>query len=220
MDRRAQADDRHLMLLLSFGLRADSNCLDVGASKGLFLNEFRRVAPLGHHLAYEPLPHLCAELRVEYPEVDIRQMALSDVDGQSSFVHVQDPDLEGYSGLRERPYPREVKKLTISVATERLDGHAPDGWLPDFVKIDVEGGECLVITGGIETLRRAKPVLAFEHGWRGSEQYGYSDADLYNLICKDAGLRLFDMDGRGPNDLSRFTDDLASGDRWNWIAHA
>ena len=185
----------------------------------MFLREFRRIAPSGRHIAYEPLPILFKALERQFPEMDIRQRALSNQNGESTFVHVQDRQLEGYSGLQERPYPGEVKTDKISISTERLDDHLPDGWLPNFVKIDVEGAETLVIEGAMRTLRRAKPVIAFEHGPGGSDQFGASDDDTYNLLCVDIGLRLFDMDGNGPLDLAQFKDELASGDRWNWIAH-
>jgi len=216
---RCRTDDRNLMQLLSFGLRRNSNCLDVGANEGLFLGDFRRVAPDGHHIAYEPLPSLFESLVRSFPDMDIRQRALSDHEGESSFVHVMDPHYEGYSGLQERPYPVEVSTETITVTTERLDDHLPDGWLPDFVKIDVEGAEGLVIAGGIDTLRRSRPIMAIEHGGRGSEAFGSSDEEFFTVICKDIGLRLFDMDGHGPFDCPEFLDMLYSGKHWNWIAH-
>ena len=126
--------------------------------------------------------------------------------------------LEALSGLRERNYRRPVTTETITVAVERLDDHLPEGWLPDFVKVDIEGAEPLAFEGAIRTLRQAKPVIAFEHGQGGSEDYGVSDDDLYKLLCNDVGLRLFDMDGHGPFDLAQFRDALAGG-RWNWVAH-
>jgi len=215
--RRNQLDDRHLKILLSLLLRPDSNCLDVGAHRGVFMTEFRRLAPAGHHIAYEPLPDLCARLVLDFPEIDVRQRALSNEEGVSSFVHVR--DAPAYSGLKEHPYPGEMATERITVATERLDDHLPAHWLPHFVKIDVEGAEALVIEGALLTLRKAKPVIAFEHGWGGGEHYGVSDEDMFRLLCHDVGLRLFDMEGNGPLGLAQFRDELATGDRWNWIAH-
>jgi len=217
VNRRNQLDERHLKILLSLLLRPDSNCLDVGAHRGLFMTEFRRLAPAGHHIAYEPLPDLCARLVLEFPEMDVRQRALSNEEGVSSFVHVR--DAPAYSGLKEHPYPGEMATERITVTTERLDDHVPDQWLPDFVKIDVEGAESLVIEGALSTLRKAKPVIAFEHGWGGGEQFGASDEHMFKLLCDDVGLRLFDMEGNGPLGLTQFRDELATGDRWNWIAH-
>src|ERR1700722_2120967 len=216
MDRRTRTDDKNLMLLLALRLRRDDNCLDVGANRGIFLEQFRRIAPHGRHIAYEPVPLLATRLARDYPDMEIRQRALSDVDGQSSFMHVVDPDLEAYSGLAEAWAERDVVTESITVITERLDYHLPSGWLPQFVKIDVEGAERLVLEGAMRTLRLARPTIAFEHGWHGDEDRDRSEP-IYQLICEDLGLRLFDMDGNGPLALSEFFDGLRT--RWNWVAH-
>jgi FkbM family methyltransferase len=212
---RNRIDDLHLKLLLSFKLRPGSHCLDVGANEGIFLREFQRVAPHGHHIAYEPVPSLCAELKRQFPEIDVRQRALSNEDGQSTFIHVLDPAMEAYSGLSQEWVQQDVRSEPIMVTTERLDDHLPDGWLPDFVKIDVEGAERLVLEGAMRTFRVAKPTIAFEHGWHGDQEIDRSEP-IYKLIC-DLGLRLFDMDGNGPLGLSEFLDGLRT--RWNWVAH-
>ena len=214
--RRNRLDDTHLKLLLSFKLRPDSNCLDVGANRGVFLRDIQRVAPAGHHIAYEPVPSLCANLKRQFPEIDVRQRALSNEDGQCTFVHVLDPNMEGLSGLTEGWVHRDVPTEPIMVTTERLDDHLPDGWLPDFVKIDVEGAEQLVLEGAMRAFRLAKPTIAFEHGWNGDQDFDRSEL-LYKLICDQLGLRLFDMDGNGPLELPEFFDGLRT--RWNWVAH-
>jgi FkbM family methyltransferase len=216
VEGRNQIDDSHLMLFLALGVPRDANCLDVGANLGLFLREFRRVAPDGHHIAYEPVLHLATKLTQEYPEMDIRQRALSNVNGTSTFLHVIDPDTEAYSGLAEGWAERDVPTESITVTTERLDDHLPDGWLPSFVKIDVEGAERLVLEGGMNTFSVAKPTIAFEHGWHGVEDCERSEP-IYRIIRDDLGLRLFDLDGNGPLELSDFFDGLRT--RWNWVAH-
>ena len=213
---RNRIDDLHLKLLLSFKLRPDSNCLDVGANVGIFLREIQRVAPHGHHIAYEPLPSLCAQLKHQFPEIDVRERALSNEDGQSTFVHVLDPNLEGLSGLTEGWVHQDVPTESMMVTTERLDDHLPEGWLPDLVKIDVEGAERLVLEGAMRVFRLAKPTIAFEHGWNSDQDIERSEP-IYKLICEDLGLRLFDMDGNGPLGPSQFLDGLRT--RWNWVAH-
>ena len=217
LESRSELDDHNLMLLLALGLPRNANCLDVGANRGLFLREFRRIAPEGHHIAYEPLPQLAAKLAEEFPEMDIRQRALSNTDGTATFVHVTDPALDGYSGLAGSWAERDTHTESITVATDRLDDHLPDGWLPTFVKIDVEGAERLVLEGAMRTFSTAKPTIAFEHGWHGSDDPERSEP-IYRLICEDLGLRLFDTDGNGPLELSAFFDGLRT--RWNWVAHA
>ena len=73
--------------------------------------------------------------------------------------------MEGYSGLSEEWVHLDIPSKPITVRTERLDDNLPDGWLPDFVKIDVEGAERLVFEGAMRTFRLVKPTIAFEHGW-------------------------------------------------------
>jgi hypothetical protein len=58
------------------------------------------------------------------------------------------------------------------VTTERLDEHLPDGWLQDFVKIDVEGAERLVLEGAMRTFR---PRVSYEHSL-GQRPSGYGVA--------------------------------------------
>jgi len=121
------------------------------ASRGVFLRDFRRVAPNGHHIAYEPVPVLHEALTREFPEMDIRRKALSDHAGQSHFVHLLESGLQGFSRLQdfvtEGSYPTGHRTETLSVDTVRLDDDLPEGWLPDFVKIDVEGAELLALRG-------------------------------------------------------------------------
>jgi FkbM family methyltransferase len=214
--RRNRRDDYHLRLLLRFGLRADSNCLEVGANQGMFLYDICRVAPDGHHIAYEPIARLAEKLATRFPQVEIRQRALSDVDGDAQFVRFVDPGFQGLSGLADHvdlaSRPGDIRTELITVATERLDDHLPPGWLPDLIKIDVEGAEHLVLQGALSTLQRAKPVVAFEHGLTD----GVSE-EIYGLLCGGVGLRMFNMDGDGPLSLAQFLDQLRT--RWNWVAH-
>lgn len=215
-DEINRRDDEHLALLMAFALRSDSNCVDVGAHEGLFLEDMLRVAPLGRHIAYEPIPWMYEPLVARFPDIELRDRALSNVGGESTFTVVR--DLPGYSGLRARTYPREVHTETITVVTERFDDHVPDGWRLDLLKVDVEGAEALVFEGAMATIRRDRPIIAFEHGAGAADHYGTTPRDVFTMLTRDAGLKIFDMDGSGPYELGPFEDAFHSGLRWNWVA--
>jgi FkbM family methyltransferase len=214
---RARKDDANMRLLASFCLAVDANCVDVGAHAGAFLAECSRVAPRGAHIAFEPLPEFAAGLKRRFPDVDVRQVALSDAPGEREFVHVR--DRPSHSGLRERDYPGSQELERIPVRVQRLDDALPDGFVPSLVKIDVEGGDHDVILGGAETLRRHRPIVIFEFGQAAASHYGVNAGDFYRLVCDRIGLRIFDLDGNGPYDRDRFEKTYEHGPYFNYVAH-
>jgi FkbM family methyltransferase len=216
-DARDRLDNERIAVILAVTLETDSNCVDVGCHEGSILADMVRLAPTGRHIAFEPIPYLFASLLERFPTVDVRQTALADRSGTAEFKHVK--DLPGYSGLRERRYPRAVDIETIAVTTERLDDVVPAGWIPTLIKIDVEGAEQLVIEGGLATICAARPTIIFEHGPGASDHYGSGPADIHALLHGEAGLRIYDLDGRGPYSLSEFEEEYAKGKRWQWVAH-
>jgi FkbM family methyltransferase len=215
---RREARDRHAMsVLLAATLSRDAHTVDVGAHSGTVLREIVRCAPAGRHIAYEPIPELAAQLRTEFPAVTVRNAALSDENGQASFVHVD--SAPEFSGLRERDYHgfADVAKHHITVRTERLDDSLPEAFAPAFIKIDVEGAELLVLRGARETIRRWRPTLVFEHGIGAADHYGTGPADVYDLLVDELDMRIFDLDGAGPYTRRTF-EDIFAEPLWNFLA--
>jgi hypothetical protein len=90
-----------------------------------------------------------------------------------------------------------------------------------LIKIDVEGAEEQVLRGALETIRRHQPVVVLEHG-NSAAAYGTRPDDVFRLLCDEAGLRIFDMDGVGPYTLERFrvVASPPAATRWNFFARA
>jgi FkbM family methyltransferase len=214
--RRDQRDRENLSLLLAFTLAADSSCIDVGSYRGDVLAEFLARAPRGRHIAYEPVPDLHAELARRFPGIDVRCAALSNREGEAGFAYVR--SRPGYSGFRRRSYPGKEDVETITVRVETLDASLPPGYVPALIKIDVEGAEGQVIEGALETIAEHRPIVVFEHGAAAAE-YGTRPETVYRLLCGEAGLRIFDLDGNGPYSSAEFAATSARGDYWNFVAH-
>ena len=214
--RRDHADNQHLKILLSFVLKENSNCIDVGAYRGMELAEMVRVAPHGKHIAYEPLPPMYKYLVDHFPTVDIRLAALSNEEGERSYNYLKYKP--GYSGFSERSYAKQSQVEKIIVRTETLDSNLPIGYVPDLIKIDVEGAERLVIEGAINTISKHRPYVVFEYGRGGADYYDTQPRHIYELLCGEAGLRLFDLDGNGPYSLRQFEETYDRGNYWNFVA--
>jgi hypothetical protein len=119
----------------------------------------------------------------------------------------------------ERTYPAPQDISEIEVSVEDLDSAISPDYVPDLIKIDVEGAEEQVISGALRTITRYKPLVVFEHGLGAADHYGTRPADIYGLLCDRAGLRVFDLDGNGPYDLSTFEAEFQRNQRWNFVAH-
>ena len=214
--RRDIRDNELLIALLERTLAPGSDCLDVGAHTGLVLGEMVRLAPRGRHVAWEPLAEYAQRLRTEFPTVEVREAALSDRAGERSFAHpLADP---GWSSFLERPTPGGGPVETLTVRTERLDDALPDGVRPAFVKIDVEGAEELVLRGALETLRRHRPPIAFEHGLGSAEYYGTTPEGIHDLLAGELGYAIHGMDGDGPYTREQFAGIFARAERVNFVA--
>jgi FkbM family methyltransferase len=212
---RDRRDHDHLRAILAAVLAPDANGVDVGANVGDVLADIVRLAPHGRHIAFEPLPALAADLTRRFHGVDVRAVALGDADGPAEFVHVI--TRPGWSGLRERPYPGDERVQRITVPVARLDDALPDGYVPAFIKIDVEGGELDVLRGARRTLAAHHPVMTIEHGLGSADYFGARPQDLHALLS-ELGYRVFDLDGDGPYSQDVFAETFAAARRVNFLA--
>jgi FkbM family methyltransferase len=205
-------------------LRRDSICADVGCHAGEILRMMMEYAPEGTFYAFEPLPDFCERLRSAFADARVRlfNIALSDRKGYSTFNYViSNP---GYSGFVPRRYdrPRE-EEMHVTVKTDLLDNIVDPADVVDFIKIDVEGAELKVLRGGIETIKRSKPVIVFEHGLGAADCYGTRPEEVYALLCGECGLRLSLLDswleGRQALSEDEFCEQFYRGLNYYFVAH-
>lgn len=211
---RTLRDDEQARVVAAAVLGRGSCCVDVGANAGTFLELFTELAPNGRHIAFEPVPSVCAALRGRFPDVDVRAVALSDHDGDRPFyVHRR---LASRSSLRRVGFaPEELETITVPVRT--LDGSLPEGFAPRLIKLDVEGAELEVLRGALGTLQRHRPVVLFEHQASTARYFDSSPEAVVELLA-EAGLRVFDMDGAGPYSGAGLRAVYERGRRWNFLA--
>lgn len=162
--------DRLTVEVMRRALSPTSNCIDVGAHRGSILRHIVDVAPQGSHYAFEPLPEFARRLTKEFPSVDVLAIALADWTGTTPFRHVL--GAPAYSGFQRRPWDTYEERVElIDVRVERLDDLLSPDYSVDFIKVDVEGSEAAVFRGALDTLRRERPVVAFELGLDASETF-------------------------------------------------
>jgi FkbM family methyltransferase len=197
--------------LATFAFAADRCIVDIGANRGETIAAARLFQPSIPIVAFEPNVVLHDILRVRNagdPNLTVHACGLSDGDGWFD-LHV--PYYKGvpFDGLasfrreeaatflnRDRlvgfdPRHQDVRSFRCEVKT--LDSF---GLAPAFVKIDVQGLEAAVIRGGIETIKKWRPIVLLEnndpkadaadlialgyrpHAWRDGELIADSLGDL------------------------------------------
>jgi FkbM family methyltransferase len=216
--------DRQTFNIMRKVLKTDSVCLDIGCHKGEMLDLMRDFAPQGTFFGFEPLPHLFANLKEKYgnlPRVHLSDVALSTEKGTTQFHYVV--NAPAYSGIKARRYDTQNPEIElITVQLDTLDEIIPRHQNVDFIKIDVEGGELGVMKGGIETLKKNRPIVIFECGMGASDYYQTTPADVYHLLTecqlKISLLKDF-LAHKPPLSLAAFTEQFNQNLNYYFIAH-
>lgn len=211
--RQAQQEAIAINAILASTLPRDGMYVDIGTNRGQLLREAVRVAPHGHHIAFEPIPRLAAEVTRAFPQVDCRSLALGARAEVAQFCHFK--SLDGWSGLRRSPQISDERGQPeyISVQVSTLDAEVA-GLTPRVIKIDVEGAELAVLEGGRSLLSQARPLVIFEHVQEAAALYGDAPDAIWELLG-ELDYEVFSATGDGPIGRADFAQ---SASVVNWLA--
>ncbi len=151
--------------------------IDIGGNWGQSILAFQRMAKPSYITSFEPNQILADRLKEEFANdatVQIHACALSQKKGKFD-LYVPQYRSYVYDGLAsldrdeatnwlnpQRMMGFDPALLTVqsqSVPVRTLDEF---GLEPDYVKIDVQGKELMVVKGGLETFRRFRPLCIIE----------------------------------------------------------
>ena len=153
--------DKHTIKFAKSVLEWDDVVVDIGANNGSLLRRFVKIAPLGSHIAFEPLPYFSKYLRAKFPTVDVREIALSNSTGKIEFFNFfSSPALSTLQ--KDRVDLFEIPFRVIKVDTDTLDNQLMGFSKIDFIKIDVEGHELEVLKGAEGVIGKFSPHLVIE----------------------------------------------------------
>src|SRR5437762_14271470 len=214
--------DSQTIAIMSRALRPDSNAIDVGAFEGGMLRHMLRFAPRGHHFAFEPLPGKFERLHKTFPQTRVYPYALGAQTGQVTYhFMLEHPALSGLRRRLEHLPNESVRELQVSMET--LDRVIPSDLPIAFLKIDVEGGELGVFQGGVQTLRRTRPVVIFECGVGGADYFESTAGEILDFLGQEAKLKVSLLGAwlAGQPALSResFAEQFEKGLNFYFVAH-
>ncbi len=169
---------------------------DIGAHHGFMsLVAALAVGADGRVAAFEPNPlsirHLERNLaRNRSAQVEIVSAAVGDRIGTVS-LNIQKGtatwNTSIYQEFIQRGY--EIEQREVPMTT--IDAYVREtGLVPNVMKIDVEGAECLVLKGAQETIERHRPALIMEFNPAAAQAAGTTIGELVNGLFRQ-GYRLF-----------------------------
>jgi FkbM family methyltransferase len=166
---------------------------DIGANYGFYTCLAQEFIIDGQIHAFEPNPKIFGLLK-ENSSLDIfkntflNEIALSDKTGEAEFYDREAGRHSGGSSLIKHSNFKRYK--TIKVKTITLDEYILDHKPPTIMKIDVEGGEPLVLKGALKLLKKYNPMIIME----------FLPDDLHREavnILSNNGYRAFKIDSDG-----------------------
>ncbi len=181
-------EERRIERILRHILRVDSNCIDAGSHIGSFLSLLMRIAPHGNHVAFEPVAEKARWIKQKFPEVDVHNLALGEKHETLKFY--QNLSRPGFSGFGNHA-SRMDKVIALNVGCEMLDNVIRVDRRYEFLKIDVEGAELLVLKGSREMIARDTPMIFFESSHDGAEKLGLKRDDLFAFFVSELRYDVF-----------------------------
>jgi len=195
---------------------------DVGAHRGESVSFLKRIFPSASIYSFEPDPDSYKELSsFNVARVCYFNLAISDSDGTASFyrnkishtnsllkVNLKSKDSISIAKATEvndtqffEGFNEEVKVISV-----RLDSFTYSNSIDhiDLLKIDVQGAECRVLNGAIETLKKTK-VIIIEIGFFDYYENQTSFMDIESIIFP-LGYRLFSISEISNNPMNGRTD--------------
>lgn len=190
-------------------LSAGDVVVDAGAHIGQYsLLAARRVGSTGRVLAFEPNPPMRARLERNVAlnhlsNVGSFGIALADKPGVGTLHLSADPSNAGMASL----LADSGGSAGIQVECRTLDEVMEELAIPrlDVIKVDVEGAEAAVISGGRRSIERHHPTVMYEAN--DVDASGHFQADGATAMLRELGYDIFGIVavGRGQTELRRLS---------------
>lgn len=209
---RAELDDFMVMHHFAYGfayeppirlsldlIRPGDVLLDVGANIGLWtMSAARRTGTAGRVYAFEPVPRVFQRLTDHVrlnnlEQVQCTQVALSERCGRASFFATK-ANNSGLGSLARRHEEDELIQVELSTLDEFCKANNVGN--VSLIKVDVEGAESSVFSGGGKLLSEpTSPAILVEVSERQAVNFGSSGRAVKELLTAH-GYGLYEHSGR------------------------
>ncbi len=175
-------------------IKENSVILDIGANIGWYSLKIAKNINNVRILAFEPIPKTFKYLKenMYLNQVSgIKALNYGFSDEEKNIVFYYYPEGSCNASAVNLSGRKDVDKITCKLTT--LDKFTKNEDISiDFIKCDVEGSELFVFKGGIETIKRDKPIIFTELLRKWAAKFNYHPNEVISLL-KENGYRCFTM---------------------------
>jgi len=163
--------------------------IDIGASNGvLSLKMAKHVGDTGKIYAFEPSKERFEMLEKHIKLNNVKNIVAENkgISNEHSFQNIEEPGLVRMDEKKHEPVSNRAEIVTLDAYVKREGLKSVD-----FIKIDTDGFEYKILTGGEDTLKKFKPVMIVE--MRGAF-FGKKTAEDLVLYLSKLGYHFFRED--------------------------
>lgn len=187
-----EADETEMVKRIIRLLPRNAIIFDVGANIGWYSIMAKKCFEGVNIYSFEPAPENFTRLR--------RNFELNNLD-TNNLVNMGFYKEKGKIDFHfnpERTGASSIKNILCQdIEAIQVDMDTIDSWVSnnninslDFIKCDVEGAEFFVYQGGIETIKKYKPIIFSEMLRKWSAKFGYHPNDIIDLLAS-VGYKCF-----------------------------
>jgi FkbM family methyltransferase len=199
-----EKDEINLILKL---IKKNDTILDIGANIGWYSLKIAKNINSVRILSFEPIPKTFKYLKEniylnQISGIKTLNYGFSDEEKYITFYYYPEGSCNASTvNLSGRT---DVDKITCRLIT--LDKFTKNEDIAvDFIKCDVEGSELFVFKGGIETIKRDKPIIFTELLRKWAAKFNYHPNDVLSLL-KEKGYRCFTINCGNLNEIDRIDE--------------
>jgi FkbM family methyltransferase len=188
--------ERAVTDVISTIVRRSDVCMDIGANFGWYMTLLGKLCSDGEVHAFEPLPDVFDRLKQNWklagePEnVYLNNLALGD-ETKTIEIHRFTNLPSGFSSFSTHCYS-DYQSLSVPMTT--LNSYLIEKKIGDidFIKIDVEGAELMLLQGAIKLFeQKTPPIIMAEMALGTTKGFGYLPNDLIKFIGQRAAYEFY-----------------------------
>ena len=143
--------------------------LDLGFNSGFNAIAYTKLLPnLKMIYAFEAIYDICKDNRIEdfldKDKITVIKSAIGETKSKTQFyINLSNPNasMTTFSNSKPDKHITDTTHKIIDVDVTTIDDYcSANNIKPDFIKMDIEGGELPALIGGLKTIRNSRPQMA------------------------------------------------------------